>query len=104
MARIVAPKAATGRRLPREPSPSPSIESPAIRIGRRSWPRGLIGRGRSGSLWSRSRSRSIRRRKSGATVAFNQIHEPTGKRIKYEKVVPGVGPVDADEIVKGYQV
>jgi DNA end-binding protein Ku len=30
--------------------------------------------------------------KSGATIAFNQIHEPTGKRVKYEKVVPGVGP------------
>jgi DNA end-binding protein Ku len=42
--------------------------------------------------------------KSGATIAFNQIHEPTGKRIKYEKVVPGIGPVDPDEIVKGYQV
>ena len=42
--------------------------------------------------------------KSGATIAFNQIHEPSGKRIKYEKVVPGIGPVDADEIVKGYQV
>src|SRR4028118_1161193 len=41
--------------------------------------------------------------KSGAAIAFNQIHEPTGKRIKYEKVVPGVGPVDADEIVKGFQ-
>ncbi|MGF1549128.1 MAG: Ku protein [Sphingomonadaceae bacterium] len=41
--------------------------------------------------------------KRGANVAFNQIHEPTGKRIRYEKVVPGVGPVDADEIVKGYQ-
>ena len=41
--------------------------------------------------------------KSGATIAFNQIHEPTGKRIKYEKVVPGLGPVDPDEIVKGYQ-
>ena len=41
--------------------------------------------------------------KSGATIAFNQIHEPTGKRIKYEKVVPGIGPVDADEIVKGFQ-
>jgi len=41
--------------------------------------------------------------KSGATIAFNQIHEPTGKRIKYEKVVPGVGPVDPDDIVKGYQ-
>jgi DNA end-binding protein Ku len=41
--------------------------------------------------------------KSGATIAFNQIHEPTGKRIKYEKVVEGVGPVDPDEIVKGFQ-
>ncbi len=41
--------------------------------------------------------------KSGATIAFNQIHEPTGQRIKYEKVVPGVGPVDVDEIVKGFQ-
>jgi len=41
--------------------------------------------------------------KSGATIAFNQIHEPSGKRVKYEKVVPGVGPVDAEEIVKGFQ-
>jgi len=41
--------------------------------------------------------------KSGATVAFNQIHEPSGKRIKYEKVAPGIGPVDPEEIVKGYQ-
>jgi DNA end-binding protein Ku len=36
-------------------------------------------------------------------VAFNQIHEPTGQRIRYEKVVPGVGPVNPDEIVKGFQ-
>ena len=42
--------------------------------------------------------------RSGATIAFHQIHEPTGKRIKYEKVVPGVGPVDRDEIIKGYEV
>jgi DNA end-binding protein Ku len=41
--------------------------------------------------------------KSGASIAFNQIHEPTGKRIKYEKVVPGIGAVDPDEIVKGYE-
>ena len=41
--------------------------------------------------------------RSGATIAFNQIHEPSGKRIKYEKVVPGIGAVDPDEIVKGYQ-
>src|SRR5881628_254439 len=41
--------------------------------------------------------------RSGATVAFNQIHEPSGKRIKYGKVAPGIGPVDPEEIVKGYQ-
>jgi DNA end-binding protein Ku len=42
--------------------------------------------------------------KSGAAIQFHQVHEPTGKRIKYEKVVPGVGPVDRDEIVKGFEV
>src|SRR3954452_8631670 len=42
--------------------------------------------------------------KSGAAIQFHQVHEPTGQRIKYEKVVPGVGPVDRDEIVKGYEV
>ncbi|MES2441719.1 MAG: Ku protein [Pseudomonadota bacterium] len=42
--------------------------------------------------------------KSGAQIAFHQVHEPSGKRIKYEKVAPGIGPVDADEIVKGYEV
>ncbi len=36
-------------------------------------------------------------------ISFNQIHEPTKQRIRYEKVVPGVGPVDKDEIVKGYE-
>ena len=42
--------------------------------------------------------------RSGAQIQFHQVHEPSGKRIKYEKVVPGVGPVDRDEIVKGYEV
>ena len=42
--------------------------------------------------------------KSGAKISFNQIHEPSGKRISYEKVVPGIGPVDTDEIIKGYEV
>ena len=41
--------------------------------------------------------------RSGATVAFNQIHEPSGKRIKYEKVVPGIGAVEPEDIVKGYE-
>ena len=37
--------------------------------------------------------------KSGASISFHQIHEPSGKRINYEKVVQGIGPVDRDEIV-----
>src|SRR3954447_24481855 len=41
--------------------------------------------------------------RSGATIAFHQIHEPSGKRIKYEKVVPGIGPIDVEEIVKGFE-
>lgn len=42
--------------------------------------------------------------RSGAAISFHQIHEPSGKRIRYEKVAPGVGPVDNEEIVKGYEV
>ena len=42
--------------------------------------------------------------KSGASISFRQIHEPSGKPIKYEKVVQGLGPVDRDDIVKGYEI
>lgn len=42
--------------------------------------------------------------KSGAAISFRQIHEPSGKRIHYEKVVDGIGPVDPDEIMKGFEV
>ncbi|MEE4154681.1 MAG: Ku protein [Erythrobacter sp.] len=42
--------------------------------------------------------------KSSAKIRFNQIHEPSGKRIAYEKVVKGIGPVDRDEIIKGYEI
>ena len=42
--------------------------------------------------------------KSGAAISFRQIHEPSGKPINYEKVVQGIGPVDHDEIVKGFEV
>ena len=41
--------------------------------------------------------------RSASGINFNQIHEPSGKRIKYEKVVPGIGPVDPADIVKGYE-
>jgi DNA end-binding protein Ku len=42
--------------------------------------------------------------KSGPAIAFHQIHEPSGQRIKYEKTAPGVGPVPNEDIVKGYEV
>jgi DNA end-binding protein Ku len=42
--------------------------------------------------------------KSAARVSFNQIHKPSGKRIRYEKVVPGIGAVDTEEIIRGYEV
>lgn len=37
-------------------------------------------------------------------TALHQIHKPSGKRVRYEKVVPGLGPVDADDIVKGFEI
>jgi DNA end-binding protein Ku len=42
--------------------------------------------------------------KSSAEISFRQIHEPSGKPIKYEKVVPGIGPVEPDDIIKGYEI
>ena len=42
--------------------------------------------------------------KSGASISFRQIHEPSGKPISYEKVVQGIGAVDHDDIVKGYEI
>ena len=41
---------------------------------------------------------------NAAEISFNQIHKPSGKRIRYEKVVPGIGPVENADIVKGFQV
>ena len=40
---------------------------------------------------------------SERTIALHQIHEPSGKRIRYQKVAPGVGPVENEEITKGYE-
>lgn len=42
--------------------------------------------------------------KSGAQISFHQIHEPSGKRVRYEKTVPGLGPVKPEDIVKGFEV
>lgn len=42
--------------------------------------------------------------KSSAKIAFHQIHKPSGARIRYQKIVPDIGPVDTDDIVKGYEL
>lgn len=36
-------------------------------------------------------------------IRFHQIHAPSGERVRYQNVVPGIGPVERDEIVKGYE-
>src|SRR3546814_19033719 len=41
--------------------------------------------------------------RSGAAVTFRQIHKPSRQPIRYEKVVPCVGPVDPGEIMKGFE-
>jgi DNA end-binding protein Ku len=41
---------------------------------------------------------------SADTTALHQIHKPSGKRVRYEKVVPGLGPIDASDIVKGFEI
>jgi DNA end-binding protein Ku len=41
---------------------------------------------------------------TGARLAFHQIDQASGKRIRYEKVAPGIGKVDAANIIKGFEV
>ncbi len=41
---------------------------------------------------------------SKSEITFNHIHKPSGKRVRYQKVVPGTGEIDEADIVKGYQV
>ncbi len=41
---------------------------------------------------------------SGKDTALHQIHKPSGKRIRYEKVAPGIGAVKAKDIVKGIEI
>jgi DNA end-binding protein Ku len=36
-------------------------------------------------------------------VRFHMIHEPSGERVRQQLVVPGVGPVERDDVVKGYE-
>jgi DNA end-binding protein Ku len=42
--------------------------------------------------------------KTGARMAFHQVDAKSHKRIRYEKVAPGIGPVDAKNIVKGFEI
>jgi DNA end-binding protein Ku len=42
--------------------------------------------------------------KSSSKISFHQVHKPSGSRIRYQKVVPGIGPVETDDIVKGYEL
>jgi len=41
--------------------------------------------------------------RSGSPTSFRQIHEPSGKPIHYLKAVTGIGPVDPEEIIRGYE-
>ncbi len=41
---------------------------------------------------------------SASRLSLHQIHKPSGQRVHYQKVAPGVGPIDIDEIVKGFEV
>jgi DNA end-binding protein Ku len=37
-------------------------------------------------------------------ISFRQIHKPSGRRINYEKTVPGIGKIENSDVVKGYEV
>jgi DNA end-binding protein Ku len=41
---------------------------------------------------------------SKSEISFRQIHKPSGRRVSYEKVVPGIGKIENADIVKGYEV
>jgi DNA end-binding protein Ku len=36
-------------------------------------------------------------------VSFHRVHRPTGQRVRYQPTVPDHGPVETDEIGKGYE-
>lgn len=41
--------------------------------------------------------------RSTSATSFRQIHEPSGKPIHYLKAVTGIGPVDPDDIIRGFE-
>ena len=42
--------------------------------------------------------------RSDTAVSFHQVDRNTKQRVRYQKVVPGVGEVSKDDIVRGYEV
>ncbi len=42
--------------------------------------------------------------KSGARIRFRQIHGPSGQPVRYQKSVPGLGPVKSEDILKGFDL
>jgi DNA end-binding protein Ku len=36
-------------------------------------------------------------------LRLHQIHKPSGERVRHEKTVPGLGPVESEDIVLGYE-
>jgi DNA end-binding protein Ku len=42
--------------------------------------------------------------RSDTAVSFHQVDRKTKQRVRYQKVVPGVGEIDKDDIVRGYEV
>ena len=41
---------------------------------------------------------------SNARVQFHQLDRKSGQRIRYQKIVPDKGPVENEDIVKGYEI
>jgi DNA end-binding protein Ku len=41
---------------------------------------------------------------STTEIQLNQIHKPSGKRVNYTKTVKDVGPIEATDIIKGYEI
>jgi len=93
-------------------SPSRRVSAPAPRAGWAKSPGKRRSAGRTRPAWSGNLRLALvsvpvqihPATKSGAQIAFHQVHRPSGKRIRYQKTVPGLGPVDTDEIVKGFEV
>lgn len=40
---------------------------------------------------------------SASRLTLHQIHAPSGKRVRHQKIVPDIGPVSSEDIVKGYE-